>query len=576
MNAESRRDSTTALGAAPAAPSLDRPLQWALTVVAAVLILGPLVPIVLQSVLDKPLYEAERALTLGNYGRVLGSAELWSTLASTLLFAVLTTAVSVVVGTALAVVLGRTDVPSRGLLHDLVLVPFYVSPLVLAFAWAIVYGPAGFVTLYVKTSLDLPTWELYSLGGIAIVAAVYYLPYSYLYATASLALTDPQLEDAARLAGAGPLRTLLAVTVPLLRPAFASGLLLTFVSAIELLSIPLVLGSPVGVQVLATWLYQVGIGTQTDYAAVAVIAVLMLLTISGLVWLQVRVTGLERRFVTVGGKATRGRVMRLGGLRWPIALVLWLYVLFAVIVPLIGIVAQSATSFLTPLVNPLELLTWDNYATVLLDPAYRRSITNSLEIAAIGGAIGIAFIAMLALIVYRSDFPLRGPLGYLVLYPRAVPGVIVGIGFLWTFLLVPGIGSVRNTLAALTVAFVVRFIPLGFGAVGPSILRVSTELDRAARVSGATWTGTVRGVLLPLLRPALLSGFVLLFISFLKEYSSALFLVTRDSEVIGTTMIGLWRQGNSGPVAALSTSQLAITFVVLLVANKLLGARIHG
>jgi len=167
-------------------------------------------------------------------------------------------------------------------------------------------------------------------------------------------------------------------------------------------------------------------------------------------------------------------------------------------------------------------------------------------------------------------------LSYVVLYPRAIPGVIVGIGFLWAFLLVPGLGPLRNTIAALTVAFIMRFIPLGFGAISPSILRVSSELDRAARVAGASWLRTMMSVMVPLLRPALLSGFVLLFISFLKEYSSALFLVTRDSEVIGTTMIQLWRQGNSGPVAALATIQLVITFVVLLVSQRLLGARLHG
>jgi len=140
----------------------------------------------------------------------------------------------------------------------------------------------------------------------------------------------------------------------LLRPALAYSLLLTFVSALELLSIPLVLGSPVGVQVLASYLYKIGlVGGQPDYGGIAAVSVLMLLAITGLVWLQVRLTGQERRFVTVGGKATRGRVLALGGLRWPIAFVIWLYVLFGVIIPLLGIVAQSATTFLTPLVNPL-------------------------------------------------------------------------------------------------------------------------------------------------------------------------------------------------------------------------------
>jgi iron(III) transport system permease protein len=552
-------------------------VQWLLALLAAALVIFPLLPIVLQSVLDRPLYEANRQLTPGNYARILSSAEFWATLGTTLAFGIVTTILAVTIGTLLAVILTRTDVPASGLLHNVVLVPFYVSPLVLAFAWAIVYGPSGFATLFLRANLRLPTWELYTIGGIALVAAVYFVPYTYLYSIGSLALTDPQLEDAGRIAGAGPLKVLSAVTLPLLRPALAYGTLLTLVSSIELLSIPLVLGSPVGIQVLASYLYKLGlVGAQTDYGGIAAISVMMLLVITGLVWLQLRVTGQERRFVTVGGRATRGRVLRLGNLRWPLAALVALYALLAVVMPLLGIVAQSATSFLSPLVNPLELLTTDNYSKLFGEPSYVRSMTNSLLISAIGGAIGILFIALCALVISRSDFPGRRVLAYLALYPRAIPGIIVGIGFLWAFLLLPGIGGIRNTLFALTIAFIMRFIPLGYGAVSPSVLRISPELDRAARVAGAGWLHTMRAILLPILQPALLSGFVLLFISFLKEYSSALFLFARGSEVIGTTMIELWRQGNSGPVAALSAVQLAITFVVLLVSQRLLGARLHG
>lgn len=557
--------------------SLDRPVQWLVGIVATILIVFPLAPILFQSVLDRPLYEVDRAFTLGNYSRILSSGEFWGTLGTTALFGIATTILSVVLGTALAVILTRTDVPGRDVLHNLVLIPFYVSPLVLAFAWATVYGPAGFLTIFAKTRLGLPGWELYSVLGIALVAAVYYVPYTYLYSTGSLALTDPQLEDAGRIAGAGPIRTLISVTLPLLRPALAYSTILTIVSAFELLSIPLVLGSPVGIQVLATYLYKLGlVGAQTDYGGIAAVSVMMLIAITGMVWVQTRVTGLERRFVTVGGKGTRGRVMALHGLRWPLTLLIWFYVLLGVVFPLLGIVMQSATAFLSPLINPFTVLTPQNYALIFNEPSYVRSIWNALLIATIGGAIGITFIALCALIVYRSDFPYRGALQYLVLYPRAVPGIIVGIGFLWAFLLVPGLGPLRNTVVALTIAFVMRFIPLGFGAIGPSILRVSPELDRAARVSGATWLRTMGSVLFPLLRPALVSGFVLLFISFLKEYSSALFLFARGSEVIGTTMIELWRQGNSGPVAALATIQLVITFIVLFVSQRLFGARLHG
>jgi len=537
----------------------------------------PLSPIIYQSFLSDRLYERDKTFTLANYALALQSAELRDTIATTVAFAVATTILSVALGTLFAVLLTRTDVPGRRFLHDIVILPFYVSPLVLAFAWAIVYGPSGFATVGVGTILGLPTWQLYTVGGMAVVAAVYFIPYSYLYATGSLALTDPQLEDASRIAGGGPFRTLWSITLPLLRPAIAAGTLLTLVSTIELLSIPLVLGLPVGVQVLATFLYGTATrSTPNDYGIVAATSVLMLFVITLLVWLQTRITGQERRYVTVGGKAIRGRVVALGGMGWAVSALLWLYVLAAVGLPMLGIFAQASTSFLTPLVNPLELLTLDNFKQIFEQPAYVNSIRNSLIIATVGGLLATFFIAFAVLVTNRSDFRLRGALAYVALYPRAIPGIIVGIGFLWTMLLVPGLGGIRNTLIALTIAFTVRFLPIGFGAVMPSVLRISGELDRASRVAGASWLTTMGAILVPLLRPALASAFVLLFVSFLKEYASALFLVAGGSEVIGTTMIEFWRQGNSGPVAALAATQLILTLVAIVVGQRLLGARLRG
>lgn len=556
--------------------SLDRPVQWAVAVTISLLVLFPLLPILLQSVSDQPLYEAQRAFTLGNFRRVFTSAAFWRVVGTTALFAGCTTVLAVGLGGALALLLTRTDVPLRGLFSNLVVIPFYISPLVLAFAWGIIFGKAGYLTIAARAA-GLPTWDLGTLGGIVAVATVYYAPYTYLYCSASLALSDPQLEDAARIGGARPLRALWAITLPLLRPALAYSVLLTLVSSLELLSIPLVLGSPAGVEVLSTYLYTLGIvGTRTDYGAVAAVSVAMLILITGLVWLQERLVTQERRFVTVGGKATRPRRLSLGPWRWLGFALLVLYVLLGILLPLAGIVAQSATSFLSPLANPLELLTTEHYDAVLGTEAYRRSIWNSLLISVIGGGVGIAFIAVAALIMYRSDFPGRRTLAYLALYPRSIPGIIVGVGFLWAFLLLPGIGGLRNTIWALTAAFIMRHLPLGFGAVAPSILRVSSELDRAARVTGASWLRTARSIMLPILKPALLSGYFLLFMTFLKEYSAALFLFARGSEVIGTTMIELSRQGDIGPVSALATIQLGITTVVLIVSRWLLGAKLHG
>lgn len=570
----------TTLEAQPTYPAVrtrswDRPVQWAIFVLTLLLVAFPAWPILYQSVMDQPLYEKARAFTLTNYTRVLHDPEFWDVLGTTVAFALITTALAVFLGTLLALLVTRTDIPGRELISNLVVIPFYVSPLVLAFAWAVIFGPQGFITILVR-ALDLPTWNLYSLGGIAVVSTMYYAPYTFLYCSASLALSDPQLEDAARIGGAGPVRTLLNITVPLLRPALTYSFLLTLVSAMELLSVPLVLGTPSGIEVLSTYLYKLGVvGVRTDYGAIAVVSVFTVLLVTALVALQSRLMRQERRFVTMGGKATRPRVLHLGGWRWMALAIVVAYVGLGILLPLLGIVLQSFASFLSPFFSPLKVLTLNNYAEVLGYAAYRRSITNSVLIATFGGAIGIVFMSLVALITYRSLFPSRRALSYVALYPRAFPGIIIGIGFLWGFLLIPGLGAIRNTIWALTVAFIVRYLPLGFSSISPSVLRISDEMDRAARVAGSTWLGTVRHILMPLLRPALLSGYVLLFITFLKEYASALFLFARGSQVIGTTMIELWRQGNSGPVAALAAMQLAITVVAVFVSRRFLGVSLH-
>jgi len=555
--------------------SWDTGVQWLVVIVTAVLVIFPAWPIVLQSFMSKPLYDKDRAFTFDNYSNLLANARFWDVLVYTAAFAVATTIIAVSIGIVLAVIINRTNIPLRNLYSNLVTIPYYVSPLVLAFAWMQMYGPQGFGTILVRM-LKLPIWQLYSFGGIVIVSAMYYIPYTFLYASSSLALADPQLESAARIGGASPFRTILKITIPLLRPAITYSALLTLVSSFELLSIPLVLGNAVGIDTLATYLYTIGVvGVNKDQGAVAAVAVLVVILVTGLVYLQGKLVSLERRFVTVGGKATRPKAIDLGGWKGIVSFFVGLYVLLGIILPLGCIVLTSFVPFLSPFMNPLKLLTLENYQGIFGSPAYRQSVVNSINISIFAAAIGIVFMAVAALIAYRSTFKYRNSVKYLALYPRAFPGIIVGIGFLWAFLLVPGLGSLRNTIIAISVAFIMRYLPLGFSAVSPAVLQVSDELDRAGRVAGATWLGTIRHILLPILKPALVSGYILLAISFLKEYSTALFLVAEGSRVIGTTMLELWKQGGAEPVAALSTIQMAITAVLIIGARKLLGVKLH-
>ncbi len=555
--------------------SWDLLVQWSIVIITAVLVLFPAWPLFVQAFEDKPLYDSAKQLTLANVVRTLSSGELWSVVGTTAVYGVLSTVLAVALGTALALLITRTDMPGKGIVSSLVLIPFFVSPLVLAYSWDTIFGRQGYITVLVR-ALGLPTWDLLTLGGMIVVTAMFYAPNAYLQCTASLALSDPQLEDAARIAGANPFRALWRVTIPLLRPAITFSALFIFVSSIEMLAIPLVLGSPVNIQILPSYLYKIGIiGSPPDYGQLAVVSILLVVVIAFLVALQSRMVNQERRFVTVGGKATRPRLLRLGPWRLPAFTVVFLYMIVGIVFPLIGLIGKSFVAFLNPFINPLTVFTLDNYDFLLSAQSYSASIVNSIIVSTFGAALGIVFMAMIAVVVYRSSFRGRQTLAYVAMFPRAFPGIIIGIGFLWGFLRVPGLATWRNTLWAIMAAFIMRYLPLGFITISPSLMRVSNELDRAARVAGASWLTMVRSILGPILFPALMSGYVLLFITFLKEYSSALFLYAPGTEVIGTTLITLGRNGDTGPMAALATIQTAITFVVILMSRRFLGVNLY-
>lgn len=559
------------------ARNVDAPVQWGVGLLAVLLILFPITPILYQSFLTRPLYDPDRTLTLNNYTRIAASGEFHAVVVNSIVAALATTVLAVVLGTLLAVLVMRTDMPLRGVLGGLIISPLFISPLVLAFAWVTMFGPQGYVTIAMRQLSGGDPWNLYSLGGIVAVSVFYYSPYAYLNAAASLSLSDPTVEDAARIAGATPLRTLMTVTVPLLRPAMTYSALLVGIGSLELLSIPLILGTPSGVDTLSTLLVKLGVmGGRPDYGAVAAVAMMLLIVVSGLIVAQERFIGAGQRFVTVKGKASAPRPFAIGPLRFAAVALCLAYVLVGVVMPLGGILLRSVVGFLSPLANPLESLTLEHYHLVFQTESYRRSIVNSLLIAGIGGGVGIVFMALLALVTYRSELSWRRLLGFVALYPRAVPGIIVGIGFLWSFVLIRPLGSLRNTIFALAAAFIMRYIPYGFSIISPALTRISRELDNAARVCGDGWTGAMRRVLLPILGPALFTGWVLLFITFLKEYSSAVFLFARGSEVIGTTMLALWRQGDMGPVSVLAAIQVIMILTVMVVMRYGFRVRLYG
>jgi iron(III) transport system permease protein len=229
-----------------------------------------------------------------------------------------------------------------------------------------------------------------------------------------------------------------------------------------------------------------------------------------------------------------------------------------------GVILAAFVSILTPLLSPFHLLTLDNFHTVLHDPAMKASIRHSVVVAAAGSVATTGFIAVATLVAHRSRTALRHGLRFLMLYPRSVPGIIISLAFFWSFLFfVPPGAWVRNNLIGEGIALAVRGIPLAYMVMYPSLARIATDLDDAARVAGASWWMTARRIVLPQLRPAMLGSLLLLFVAILNDYEAAIFLAKPGTELMGVQMVQLYARGTEAPVAAMAVIQLAITVVVL-------------
>lgn len=559
-------------------PLFDRNIiiQWGITAITAMLVVLPLLPVFYQAFLNRPLYDETAVLTVSNFGRLF-TPEFGKVIGNTVWFAIGATVIAQVLGIVGAILVGRTDLPGRTFFGELLLWPLFISHLVLAFGWFTMYGPSGYVTLVVQSIIGVMPWDLYTVTGMAVVAGVAQAPLAYLYCIASASAADPNLEDAARSAGANPWKVLRTITLPLMRPAIIYGTIMNFVIAIEMLSIPLVFGGPVQIDLFTTYLYhQVFMSATPDYSLVAAASFFLLVVVLLLMALQGRLMRNAGRFVTVGGKASRPRRFPLGRWRWAAFGVLLFYVTFGIVVVLGGLVLRSVTVLLTPLMPIWELFTWGNFEMIASYEVYVRSIRNTILISVIGGALGTILITFIALVATRSEFPFKRQLEYLAISPRAIPGIIAGIGIFYAMSLFPPLGWLRNTIWLLIIAYIMRYLPTGFGAVAPALSQISADLDRSARTVGADWWRTSRSILFKLLKPAMFSCFALLFIHFLKEYVTAVFLFAPGSEVIGTTMLQFWIQGDNGPVSALATIQILITVIFVYVARKALGVRIYG
>lgn len=555
---------------------MNRTTRITVIVAMAVAILAPVLLVVWQSFLDGPFFARNIHLTLGAFQFVFADPNFHAAFGNSLLLAVGMTAIAVPVGALLAFLLVRTDLPGGRWLEPLILAPMFISSIVLAFGFVVALGPVGLVSLWCKDVFGFVPWNLYSKTSLIVLAGLTHVPHVFLYAATALRGLGSDVEEAARLTGAGPMRTAFSVSLPMIMPSLLYAAVLVFFLGFELFGLPLILADPQDVLVLATYIYSLtNILGVPSYQLMAVVVLVIIAITLPLVFLQRRLLRHANRYVSMTGKASRHRLLAIGIWRWPALALIGGWLLVSVLIPVAALILRAFLSSWGDGVNLAEMLTLRNFRELGDYPNVVRGILNTLLLAVVGGAASVAVYTVLNLAAHRWRSRWVMLMDYLILLPRAMPGIVAGLAIFWLFLFVPPLQPMRQTLLAMWVAYTLVWMAYGMRLVSASLLQIGPELEEAGRVAGASAGRVSRDLTVPLVRAGLIGSWLLLFVTFVREYSTGVYLLGPGTEVIGSLLVSLWATGAVDIVVALSTVNIAFVCGGLLLI-AIMGRMRHG
>jgi iron(III) transport system permease protein len=484
--------------------------------------------------------------------------------------------IAVPLGAILAFLIVRTDLPGRLWLEPVILIPVFVSAVVIAFGYVVALGPVGILSTWIKSLIGIVPWNLYSLAALIIIAGLTHVPHVYLYTAAALRGVGSDVEEAARVTGANPLKVAFDVSLPMVLPSIMFAGVLVFFLGFELFGLPLVLGDPQGVLVLSTYLYKLTnkLGTPS-YELMAVVVVVIVAVTAPLVFLQRRLLRQAQRYVSMRGKGLKLAPLRLGVWRWPAFAAIAVWFVITVVVPLAGVTLRSFVVTWGEGVVLSEVLTLDHYRELIEYPNVVRGMINTFGLGIFGGAAAVVCYTAVALAVHRWPSGWSRFVDYIVMVPRAMPGLVAGLAMLWVFLFFKPLTPLRSTLVSIWLAYTIVWFAYGMRLVSGTLLQVAPELEESARTVGASEMRVKRDVTIPLIRYGMLASWLLIFLIFVREYSTGIYLLGPGTEVIGSLVVSLWGTGAIDLVSALSVVNVAMIAVGLAVAVRL-GVRLHG
>ena len=531
----------------------------------------PLAFLLWQSFRTPQMAAADAVFTLGNYATAYGSSDTLSLFLTSIQFASGTAVFAFAIGATLAWTNERTNTPFKTVFFALSLIPLVIPSILFTVAWILLASPQiGIVNLVIQGWLGLeePLFDVYTLPGMIWVDGLHYSPMAFLLMSAAFRAMDPSLEESATMSGAGLFQVLRRVTLRLTWPAIVATILILFVRAIESFEVPALLGLPSGIVVFTAAIYQAVHRYPSQVGLASAYAMALLVITSVGVYFVSRLSGQGAKYATMTGKGFRPRLIDLGRWRWVTAAIFIVYFALIVVLPFSVLLWSSFQRFYAvPSIEALQNLTLDPYRFILAYPNLPRTVLNSVMLSFGAATIVMLVSSVICWIVVKTKYRGRWLLDNVASLPIVFPGLVLGLSIMIFYLNVD-IG-IYGTIWIMLIAYITRFMPYGLRYSTTSMVQIHKELEESAAMCGASWTTTFGRVILPLLKPGLLAGWIYVMIVSIRELSTSILLYSPDTQVMSIVIWELWENGQYVELSALGVLFIISLFMLVMVAQWL-------
>lgn len=533
------------------------------------LVLYPLFMVVFASFKGGPP-GVDSPFSIEGYQRAWADPGVIRAIFTTLWMAILRVGFGIILTIFVAWIINRTNTPWRGGLEVLVWLRFFLPTLPVVIAWTLILGPQGLANKFLMNAFNLssPPLDIRSYWGIIFISTTIQVSMLYFFIAPAFRRMDASLEESSRMCGASSFTTLRRITAPLLTPALLGAGLLSFLIVLESYETELVLGTSQNIYVFSTYIWMTMSLVPVDYPKAMALSSVFLFLAAAVIILQFRILR-GRIFVTVTGRGFTARPHDLGRWKWVTFSFVMLYFLVATLLPLIIIVAGSFMKIWG--MWRLDAFTTENWTTVLGDSSFMLSVKNTLLLGAMAATGGLLLYTLMSYGFLRTRLPARQGLEILSWVPRMAPALVMSLGFVWAYLGggIPLLKVLYGSLFLMALVIIVNSMPFGTRIMNGAMVQIGPELEESSRVSGASWLSTMRRIVVPLLSPAVVSAWLLLFLTATRALIIVMFLYVSSSKVLALSTYEYWFSGEAEKAAVVGIVLVAISLPVALLARYL-------